>query len=153
MKNISCAGAMVCVLSSSAMAAQVEWRGAVCVTTVNAICIADGWTVGTCMGLRFLPPNVGDNGVRTRLTFIGQTGASQFTLSSGNLLDTLFKPVLETVAARGGFQSTAPMRLSSLTPAAITATTPGITLAGVIQDTDGTPGCTLGFRGSATLKP
>lgn len=153
MKRLAFTFALLGATAQGAMAAQVEWRGAVCVTTVNTICVADGWTVGLCMGLRFLPPSVGDNGVRTRLTFVGQWGASQFTLSSGNLLGAKFKPVLETVAGRGGFQSTSPMRLSSLTPAVITANTPGITLAGVIQNTDGTQGCTLGFRGSATLKP
>ena len=140
-------------LSAPAVAAQVEWRGAVCVTTANAVCLADGWTVGLCMTLRFLPPNVGDNGPRTRLNFGGEFGASQYTLDSGTLLGATFKPVRETVAGRGGFQTTTPMRFSSLLPATITATTNTTSFAAIIEDTDGTPGCTLGVRGAATLKP
>jgi hypothetical protein len=153
MRTLVALGTIMASLSAPAVAAQVEWRGAVCVTTANTVCLADGWAVGDCMTLRFLPPNIGTNGPSTRLNFGGQFGASQYTLDSGTLVGATFKPVRETVSGRFGFQATTPMRLSSLLPATITATTSTISLVAIIQDTDGTSGCTLGVRGAATLKP
>ena len=98
------AAAVICTTVPSASAKPIEFRGAVCVTAVNAACLAEGIDVGCGSTLRFTPPNLNaDSGPATRVSYFSTFFAENYTLASGNLVGTKFKTVTGTAVGRSGF--------------------------------------------------
>lgn len=153
MKRFTYAAIAIGLLSSAASSAQVEWRGGLCITDQTPVCANDGWAVGQCYFLRYLPANIGDNGNKTRLTFLAQHFAEQFTLDPGNLVGTTFQAVQGTSIGRFGFQSPVTMRIWPQSPQSPTETTRSITLQTRIRDISGLIGCNIDFQGAAVLMP
>ena len=154
MKRVLLALTIVVLNVADAAAANVEWRGSVCLTAVNPACNAIGWSLGDCGALRFLPPKVGTNGSSTRFaTFWGNNFAEIYTKSTGSLIGTTFKPVNGTGVGRNGFTFTSTMRLSSQTPTAPTAATDTIAIVGDVNNYDGTSSCNVSFRAAVTRQP
>jgi hypothetical protein len=139
--------AILGLTATSAMAAKVEFRGALCLTSVNPTCLAEGWNTGCYSGSGYSPRNLGDNGPQTRLSLFSMFFAENYTLESGNLVGDTFRTVAGTGVGRGGFTFTSQMKITSQSPAAskLTETTPSVTIIGSINDFDGTPGCNIEF--------
>ena len=141
------------LMATGANAANVEFRGGLCLTAANAACNAAGWDSGECFQMRFAPPNIADNGPQTKLSIFGGTFSLGFELQSGSLIGTTFKQVDVTKVARGGGTFQSQMRFTSQSPAAPTATTNFINMIGNIGNWDDVTGCTVGFRAAVTRRP
>ena len=136
----------------AAFAAPVEFRGAFCLTAVNDACLAVGWNTGCFSTMRFSPPNLGDNGPPTKLSFFNIFFGENYNLSTGNLVGTKYKAVTGTALGRGSFQFTSSMRITTQDPkpSDLTSTSPFVSVIGDIKDFDGNTGCTVSFSGSGT---
>lgn len=152
MKTIALAGFALGLMSIQAAAQTVEFRGGFCITNVTAQCAADGVEVGDCLLLRYSPPNLGTNGVKTEFTVLSQTFGDNYSLASGSLLGNTFKAVDLTHAGRTGSKSTSTMRITSQAPT-LSATSPNVRLSGNITDYAGTAGCTVAFSAAAAKRP
>ena len=152
--SLIAAGLMTGTAAAPAAAAPVEFRGALCLTGVPLICnTASGWKVGDCVATRYSPPGLGTNGVSTKLTLFESNRAQSYTLASGTLVCTVFKTVSAIVIGRGPNQFPTTMRITSQTPALLTATTPTVSIKGDISKWDGEPTCTVQFQAAGTLRP
>lgn len=142
--------------AATALAAQVEWLGYICITSnpLSAACVTDGIGLGECASLRFSPPNIGTNGTSTRLSLFEQHWAENYTLPAGSLVGTTFQTVNGTGTAKGVWTFNSQMRMTQTpAPANLTAATKTVTLTGEIQDYDGAAGCDVTFRAAVTLRP
>ncbi len=152
MKKIILTMAALGVSVSGASANTVEFRGAACITSVNAACAPFGWTVGDCMLMRYSPRSLGTNGPATELSLFGQSFSDNYSLATGNPVGTVFQPVVGIHVGRTGYSFSPKMRFTSQSPAAL-GTSKSVTLAGNITNFDDSTGCTVGFRASGTRRP
>jgi hypothetical protein len=158
MKRISpfLAAAFLIVGSSVANAnPNVEFDGALCLTTVTSQCLPMNWAIGNCAVVRLAPPNLGTNGPPTRLSmYFHGDYAFNVTLNAGSLIGTTFQTVTATRMGTVAVQYSAGARFTLQSPAAPTATTNTIAFLGGINnfDIDGT-GRNVSFRGAVTRKP
>ena len=157
MKKLGYVALMMGLLAPPAIAAHVEFRGTMCITSVGAGCPAGDWNVNACYALRYRPPNLGDNGASTRFGFYGDgDGGGNFAymliLNSGSLVGTTFKPVSQTTITSFDFTANPTMRLTLQSPATLTATSRSVTIAGNVDSID-EPGCNLAFTGAGLLVP
>ena len=129
--------------TSQATAAQIEFRGVLCLTDTNAVCIAEGWNTGCFSTMRYSPRNEGDNGPRTRLSFFNTFFGENYTSESVDLIGTTFVPVDGTNIGRGGGTFTAQMKITTQipSPAKLTEASSFVSIIGQIHDFDGIPGC------------
>ena len=136
---------------ANANADPVEFRGGLCLSSVNAACTADGWGVGDCLLLRYSPPNLGTNGVTTELSLLGQTYADNYSLASGTLVGTTYKTVAALHVGRIGYSFSSTARITAQTP--VSATSKSVSLSGNVTDFSSTVGCTVGFQAAAARRP
>lgn len=141
------------LLSTAAMAQTVEFRGAACLTTVTATCPASGWDIGDCMLLRYSPPNLGTNGVKTEFSLFGQSFSDNYSLASGSLIGTTLKAVDAYHVGRTGYKYASTMRITKQSPSPLLATTASVSITGNITNFSNSPSCNVGFRASAALRP
>lgn len=153
MKRLACTTLLLSILSPEAFAAKVEWRGTMCITVVAAACPAGDWEVA-CYGMRYRPPNLGDNGTATHFSFGNENFRYGLDLDSGSLIGTVFQPVSQTSVTAFGFSPPGTsLRFTSQKPLALAATTKSVEIAGTIKDVDGNSGCNLTFRAAGVLVP
>ena len=150
MRRIGIAGAVICLLATNTMAAQVTFRGTIHFTALSQTCIVNGdGAVGDFAMMRFSPPNLGTNGAPTRISIFNDFGGAQnATLASGSLVGTTFKNVTTTGIYRGAGSGPATLRLTSQSPSSPTKTTASMTIAGDWTDFSGDTGCTISFIGT-----
>jgi hypothetical protein len=137
-------------MASTASAAQIEFRGALCFTATNATCVAQGWNTGCYSVSRYAPRRLGDNGEPTRLSFFDTFFAENYTRESGDLVSDTFRTVTGTAVGRSGFQFTSQMKITTQQPppSKLTAESPSVAITGSINDFDGIPGCNVDFKAS-----
>ena len=133
--------------------AETEFNGALCFTSANAACVAQGWNAGGCFSTRYAPRNVGTNGPDTELSLFSDDFAVGFKLGSGNPVAATPFTVSMAKVARGGSTHPVGFRLTSQTPSAPNTATPTISMNGVFTNWDQITGCTMGFRSAATRHP
>lgn len=133
--------------------AEVEFRGALCVITANAACASFGWAPGDCVLMRYSPPGLGNNGVATEISLFGQSFADNYSLASGSLIGTTFKPVVALHVGRTGYSFSSKMRITSQSPSPLQATSKSVTFTGGITNFNDSTSCTIGFRASGSLRP
>ena len=141
----------VCLASSPALTANVQFFGRFHFTAGNATCVAIG-DIQDPLFMRFAPPNLGTNGPQTRLTTIGRQTGDNWTLASGTLVGTTYKNVTSTGMGFSAGQFTTKMRITSQVPAVLTATTPSVIIKGNVQNYAGDTSCTIGFTAVGYLK-
>lgn len=153
MKRLTVAFAALCLSSTMSLAA-VEFQGSLCITSITPICPSWGWTVGTCVGVRFGPPNLGGNGPSTGFSVFSHNFAAGYVLPVGSLVGTTFRSVQGYKVHRGAYTfNGTKMRFTSQVPAVPTIATTSITQVGGFQKWDDLTGCTITFRTSLTRKP
>ena len=140
-------------LIAPAHAVQFEWEGGFCITTATAACVAAGWNAGNCLSMRYSPPNVGTNGVQTKMSLFSRNFALSHTRQSGTLIGTTLQSVNVVSVGRSGGTFTSTMRITSQDPVFPTATTNFINLVGNISTWDQTLNCTIGFRATGARRP
>ncbi len=153
MKKVVLTMAALAVSAGGAIAQTVEFRGAACITSVNAACTPFGWTVGDCLLMRFSPRSLGTNGPATELSLFGQSFSDNYSLATGNPVGTVFQPVIGIHVGRTGYSFSSNMRFTSQSPAPLLASSKSVTLAGNLTNFDDSTGCTVGFRATGTLRP
>jgi len=141
------------VIASSVSAAEVDFRGGICITSAAAACSTGSWKVGDCLDMRYRPPGLLGNGPATRLSFFTNDFAENYTLPTGTLIGTTYKTVNGTAIEEVARTFTAQMRITAQSPATLTATSNFVSSTGNIQDFDAVTGCTVGFRASGTRRP
>lgn len=151
MKGLLFLGTAFAFVAQSAMAA-TEFRGSLCISSVSAACTAEGWNVGDCLLLRYSPPNIGTNGPKTELSLLGQSFADNYSLPSGSLVGTVFKPVAGTHVGRTGYSFDSQMRITSQSPPP-SASSNSVTISGNFRNFGGTASCNIAFRASGTRRP
>lgn len=144
--------AALALMATAASAQIIEFRGAVCLTSVTAACSADGWSVGDCLLMRYSPPNIGTNGAGTEFSVLGQSFGANYGLAAGSLVGATFVPVQGTHVGRTGYTFNSTMRITGQSPPPSNTST-GVSLVGGITGFDATLGCTVNFRGSGTKRP
>lgn len=142
--------AMLALSSMTAQSATVEFQGMFCLTAASPVC---GWEVACQSTMRYLPPNLGDNGPQTNITIYKTLNAENLNLPTGSLVGSTFKTVNGTGLWRYVFFFTAQMKITKQTPSILTDTTPFVNIAGKVKDFDGTPGCDIDFRATGALRP
>ena len=151
MKQIFLTLIISCSLASSALAAQVQFRGAILITAATQACLDnDDAHVGDFFDMRYSPPNVGDNGVSTRMTLLDLGCAQNFTLASGSLIGTTFRTVSSAFICRGAGTGTAQMRITAQSPANLSAANFANITGNINTFFD--PGCNVQFRGAGVRK-
>jgi len=152
MKQVIATGALTgaLLLSSGAEAVEVRFRGAFTITSVQN-CMAR--YVGETFNSAFRPAGIGTNPNITSLSQLNQYSGDVYELTAGSL--TLNKWI--AVEANGidnlHYSFPASIYLTLMNPAAITATTTHLDLAGYIYNMGADPGvagkkCQAGFRGA-----
>lgn len=153
MKRVLFAGLALGALAASASAQTIEFRGALCLTSVTAACSTQGWNVGDCVLLRYSPPTIGTNGPGTEVSLLGQSFGDNYSLASGSLVGSTMRPVAGTHVGRTGYTfSIATMRFLTQSPTP-SAAAPFVSLTGNINSFNDIASCNVGFRGSATRRP
>ena len=140
--------ALAVALAAPAAAAEVEFRGAFCITTVNAACTAVGWVTGCNVNFRFSPRNLGDNGGQTRLSLFDGFLSANYTMASGSPNGATLKPVAGTRFGRGVSEFNSQWKITSQQPAPATllATSTSVTFSGTITGFDNIAGCQISFK-------
>jgi hypothetical protein len=108
--------------------------------------------VGDNAAARLRPAGLTGNGTNTKFSVFFRTFAAGYSISG--LPTSTFKNASgKGVGGGAGFDFSAKLRVTSISPATITDTTNFITMTGQVQSPDGTTGCTLTFRGAFTRTP
>ena len=142
--------AFLAVMSANgASAALVEFRGEFKVTAQNQTCtdISGDLTV-VPFKIRLMMPNLGDNDSRTSMSLIiDGLGAANYTLASGNLFGTTYKPVtyINVYRYSGVSIGATRVRFTSQKPQVLTTETTDIRIKGDIRNFDGDAGCNVSF--------
>jgi hypothetical protein len=103
--------------------------------------------------MRYSPPGLGTNGPATEVSLFGQSFADNYSLATGTLIGTTFKPVVGIHAGRTGYSFSSTMRIASQSPSPLAATSKSVSFLGGITNFDDSTGCTVGFRASGSLRP
>jgi hypothetical protein len=125
---------------SKAAADYTDWYGGGVITNVvNCPNGNFGTSVNKVFNARFLPANIGTNGTKSSLSFLNQHWAQGYALTG--VFTSTFKTVTAQTIARfpGPSGYTVQVRVTSQTPATISATTPMITLKGQVKGFSGFP--------------
>jgi len=140
----------------AANAQKVEFRGGVYLSEFSADCADNGWPAGGYQyaNVRYRPPKQGDNGPTTRLAFHFEFWSTSFVLQKG-ALGKKFKKVVAGATGSSTYQypNNPRIKVTSMTPSKVTASTTEVAIAGEIQGFDETPGCNVSFRASMTRRP
>ena len=144
MKSFCLVALTLALATSSADAANVKFRGYVCIKSASAGCAAQGWEAGDCSYMSLKPAGIGDNGPQTSLSFFYNFGAVNHSLASGSPIGTTFKDVTGAFLFSGAYQTTAKMRFTKQTPADLT-TAQDVAVVGDIRDFDD-DGCNINFK-------
>jgi hypothetical protein len=125
----------------------IEWHGSGTITAFTSQCTSGGWMAPQMLlGIHYAPPGLGSNGPPTRLTVsAGLFNHYNFMLPSGTLDGPLFQTVNAEHIGLAASSFTAQVRVTSHTPATITATTDHVTLVGQISNWDAIAGCVANF--------
>lgn len=157
MNRVSAIAMALFMIVSPAAAAEIEFRGALCITSITPTCSLPGWVVGCHVNFRFAPRFLGDNGDATRLSVFDGFLASNYTMASGspygnnlrNVAGTRFGRSVSTFNSQWRFTSQSP------NPGTLTATSPAVTFSGTVTTWDNIADCQVTFKGSGinTLIP
>jgi len=147
--------AVVLGLSALPASAQsVEFRGKATVIPKSKACAEYGWDVGkkTTANMRYRPPKLGSNGDLTKIALFYPFWSTSFTLEKGRL-GSKFKTVSSfgMSASPYFYTENAAVRVTSLSPSKITATTKTVKIEGEVRGFDEMPKCVVTFN--AKLKP
>jgi len=128
----------------------VEWRGAAVLTAVSG-CGTD-WLAGNSIPFRYRPSGIPGNDTSSKFGF-HQTFFAHAYQHSGRFPKTMVAVDAVYISAYGGlFATPAKFQMTSITPAAYTATTPSLAFVGSIENFGNTAGCNVSFRASGALK-
>lgn len=152
--KLSTALAALMLSAAGASAANVDFVGTMCLTSVTPGCVAAGWNVGNCAVLRVRPSDLGTNGPATKVSLFWQSFALNYQLDSGDLVGTTYQIVRSTHLGQSAYTFNARMRVTRMTPATLSETTQFATFVGNIKNFDDPSlGCDVGFKATAQRKP
>lgn len=150
-KSLAAALLLATVSAAPALAQTVEWRGVAVLTAVTG-CGTD-YQVTNAIPFRYRPSGIGSNGTKSKFA-VHQTFFAQSFVVNGRFPTTLTTVSSGALGAGwGAFTTAAKFRMTSITPANYTATTPSLAFVGEIQNFEDTAGCNVKFRASAALRP
>jgi hypothetical protein len=150
MKSLLCLGLGLVTMTSMASAAEVEFRGSLCILQATALCQpreANEVTLGLCYEMRFLPPGIGGNSIATSLMLLRPVGVQFYRLDSGSLFGAAYQTVSLSTVYVNSAASSASMRITSPLPPLL-ATTGSVSIVGNIRGFDAILGCDVQFRGA-----
>lgn len=147
-KTVFAALFFACPLVSVSQAAEVEFRGAFCVTSITNACSLPGWVPGCHTNFRFSPRNLGDNGAKSRLSIFDGFLAQNYTMASGSPYGNTFRDVSGVRFGRGVAQFSSQWKITNQTPAPanLTAASAFVSFNGAITGFDNIDGCDITFK-------
>ncbi len=144
----------VTVMTTSASAQLVEWRGIAYVTNFTSACSERGWSGNPQFNIRFRPSGLGENGTWSGLSFFNPWYAFGFYQPTGRF-DRTWRAV--DAGATGNTNYTwENVRIRILTQSpnntALRATTPQVRMIGEIRGFETMPDCTASFEATMMLR-
>lgn len=128
---------------------ETVWLGGAVLTSVTGC--GTNYRVGEPIPMRYYPANLAGNDGYSKIAFHSTYYAQSFAYNGKfpNVLTAVIGG--RTVSGTGAFSVTPKLKMTSITPANYTATTPSLALVGEIQNFKDISGCNVSFRASATL--
>jgi hypothetical protein len=146
LKQCIVAAAIVVAAVSNASAEFIDWRGSALITAASG-CDSLGIGPGTVYNARYRHPNLGDNGAPARISMLANYHATSLSHPTGDFNNT-FQTVKGVFVGGSGGTYNGSLRMTSRTPANITANTPIVTIKGIVRNffkTSVTPNCQISF--------